>query len=224
MRSVKVKNSLYHFYFMLGLIVSLFIVTLCFNLPIHFTGFSQLWQPYPTITGSGSGGEYAVMHLSTTHSQLSSLPAGHSSDIIIPVVEETASDSMQESSQSMISETQAVPILDYAETMPEIQGGLRAYYILIDYPEEAVNQGIEGKLSLTFTVNPNGTVTDIIVSEPLHALLDSAAVQALRRTRFIPGQHLGESARIRMRLPVRFELVNPVDSTLTESLSSEKAS
>ncbi len=207
---------------MAALTASLLIVTLCFNLPIHFNTSSKDWQPYTGMTGAGYGGDRFIAHVSTSHSHGSSSVAGHS--LPPPIVETTVTDSIPEIFSSEIAVSHTVPILDYAEIMPEIRGGLRAYYILINYPEEAVNQGIEGKLSLIFTVNQNGTVSDIIVSEPLHALLDSAAVQALRRTRFIPGQHFGQSARVRMRLPVRFELVNPVDSTLTESLSSKETS
>ena len=122
-------------------------------------------------------------------------------------------DSRLESEDTRRIETQTVPILEYAEIMPEIPGGMGAYYILIEYPDEAISKGIEGSLSLIFTVNQDGTTSDILVERPLHALLDSAAVQALRRTRFIPGRHQGETARVRMRLPVRFQIVEPGDST-----------
>jgi len=224
MRSVKTKNSLYHLTFMVALTASLLLVTLCFNVPFQFNASSEDWQPYTGSTGSGSEPNHYILHVPASYAQATSPSDNHSSELPLPMTQKTLADSTHESYLSLISAPQTVPILDYAEVMPEIHGGLRSYYILINYPEEAIHLGIEGKLSLTFTVNQNGSVSNIIVSEPLHALLDSAAVQALRRTRFIPGQHLGRSARVRMKLPVRFELINPVDSTLTESLTSEEAS
>ena len=114
-----------------------------------------------------------------------------------------------------LEKLKARPALDYAEQMPDIAGGMGAYYIHIDYPEEAIDQGIEGRLVLAFVVEPDGKPTEIVVLRPLHPLCDSAAVDALRKTRFIPGKQNGRVVRVRMRLPVRFRLVDPesADST-----------
>ena len=116
--------------------------------------------------------------------------------------------------------TEKLPVLNYAELMPAIPGGIGAYYVHIEYPQEAIEQGIEGQLQLTFTVNTDGSTSHIQVTQPLHPLCDSAAVQALRRTAFIPGQHDGRSVRVRMRLPVRFQLIEPPSKP---KLSSESA-
>ncbi len=99
-------------------------------------------------------------------------------------------------------------VVETAPQMPRIVGGLGAFYVHIDYPEEAVEQQIEGRLVLNFTVNTDGETEDIRVSESLHPLCDSAAVAALRKTRFIPGRSNGELVPLRMRLPVRFRLVS----------------
>ena len=80
-----------------------------------------------------------------------------------------------------------LPALDIAEHMPNIEGGIGAYYINIAYPEEAKILGIQGRLVLHFVVETDGTTSRIRVHKPLHPLCDSAAVQALRRTIFIPG-------------------------------------
>lgn len=98
--------------------------------------------------------------------------------------------------------------LDFAEVMPQIDGGLRQYYIHIEYPTEARDAGIEGRLMLEFIVETDGTTSDVRVLKSLHPLLDSSAVRALRRTRFVPGKHKGELIPVRMRLPVRFRLVD----------------
>jgi len=113
------------------------------------------------------------------------------------------------------------PALDYAEQMPDIAGGMGAYYIHINYPEEAIEQGIEGRMVLAFVVETDGKPSEIEVLRPLHPLCDSAAVDALRKTRFIPGRQNGRVVRVRMRLPVRFRLVDPnaPDSTVTTQSS-----
>ncbi len=110
-----------------------------------------------------------------------------------------------------------LPVLEFADVMPDIAGGIGAYYIHIDYPEEARRKGIQGRLVLHFVVEPDGSTSDIEILQPLHPLCDSAAVRALRRTSFVPGQQAGRPVRVRMRLPVRFELLDP-DSTTTAAL------
>lgn len=99
-------------------------------------------------------------------------------------------------------------VFDFAEEMPQIVGGVGAYYINIEYPEAAAKAGIEGRLTLDFIVEPDGRTTNIRVTQPLHPLCDSAAVRALRVTRFVPGTNKGEKVRVRMRLPVRFQLID----------------
>lgn len=100
-------------------------------------------------------------------------------------------------------------VLDTAQRMPEIVGGIGSYYIHIEYPEEAMEAGIEGRLVLSFVVESNGHTTEVEVIERLHPACDSAAVRALRRTRFVPGRQNGDTVPVRMRLPVRFELIEP---------------
>lgn len=223
MRSRQIQNTFYHLRLMAALAVSLVLVTLCFKLPLRFDPAPEPWRLTLIPQGIRTGMEQPLFLTPVTDGKFIGSPPGTDAfasaadQIIIP------KDTIPEYIRPALRQTSAVPILDRAEIMPEIRGGLGAYYIMIDYPKEAIDQGIEGKLVMTFTVNPDGGASDILVSQSLHALLDSAAVQALRRTRFIPGQHMGKSARVRMRLPVRFQLIDPTDSTLTQASSPEQA-
>jgi periplasmic protein TonB len=99
-------------------------------------------------------------------------------------------------------------ILSFVEQQPKLIGGLTGYYLNIEYPEEAREKGIQGRLMLSFVVETDGRASDILVEQSLHPLCDSAAVQALRRSRFVAGKHDGETVRVRMRLPVRFMLLD----------------
>ncbi|MBT8399872.1 MAG: energy transducer TonB [Rhodothermia bacterium] len=98
-------------------------------------------------------------------------------------------------------------VYEFVDSPPEIRGGLGAYYIRIEYPEEAVLKGIEGRLMLRFVVDTEGRPTDIRVLKSLHPLCDSAAVRALRATTFVAGSQNGKKVPVRMHLPVRFRLV-----------------
>lgn len=99
-------------------------------------------------------------------------------------------------------------VFEAAHDMPQIVGGIGAYYIHIEYPEEALLQGIEGRLLLSFVVETDGRTSGVEVIRTLHPACDSAAVRALRRTRFVPGRQDGEIVPVRMHLPVRFKIVD----------------
>lgn len=103
-------------------------------------------------------------------------------------------------------------VMAAAETMPEIKGGLGAYYINIEYPQSAIAAGIEGRLVLDFVVEADGRASNVEVYHSLHPLCDSAAVRALRKTMFMPGRTGGEAVAVKMRLPVLFQILNPTVS------------
>ncbi len=113
-------------------------------------------------------------------------------------------------------------VFDFAERMPQIVGGIGAYYIHIEYPDAARELGIEGRLVLSFVVDTEGKTQDIEVVQSLHPACDSAAVQALRRTRFVPGHQDGEPVEVRMRLPVRFQLIPRAPVTPSSGSSADR--
>lgn len=111
-------------------------------------------------------------------------------------------------------------MLTIADDQPRFVGGIGRYYLNIDYPDEAREAGVQGRLVLRFTVGVDGLAHGIVVEESLHPLCDSSAVAALERSHFIPGQVDGERVAIRLRLPVRFQLVEVASNQLlTESKS-----
>ena len=100
------------------------------------------------------------------------------------------------------------PVLEFVDQSPSIIGGLSSLYLNIDYPLEARDKGIQGLTVLMFVVEKDGSTSNIEVIKSLHPACDSAAVVAVRETRFNPGMQDGEEVRVKMRLPVRFKLVN----------------
>lgn len=116
-------------------------------------------------------------------------------------------DSLQETNASTSpNKAQSVATLGTSDRRPQIVGGMGSLYLNINYPEKARQKGIEGRLTLTFTVETDGSVSDIAVADPLHPLCDSAAVNGLRSVQFVPAKQDGETIPIRMELPIRFEL------------------
>ena len=81
-----------------------------------------------------------------------------------------------------------------------IQGSLR-------YPTAARRRGVSGIVTLEMTIQPNGAIGDVrVVESSSHALLDTAAVEAVRE---LPAQPMPADLPrrpLRVRLPVVFQL------------------
>jgi periplasmic protein TonB len=92
------------------------------------------------------------------------------------------------------------------EQMPELIGGLEGLQGRIRYPEMARRAGIEGTVFVQFVVDEEGRVLNPEVVRGIGGGADEAALEAVRQSRFTPGQQRGRPVRVRMSLPVRFRL------------------
>jgi TonB family protein len=90
--------------------------------------------------------------------------------------------------------------------MPELIGGLGSIAGDVTYPPIAQVAGAEGRVVVTFVVNEAGAVEEAEVTAPVHPALDREALAAVRRARFVPAHRAGRPLRVRMALPVTFEL------------------
>lgn len=75
------------------------------------------------------------------------------------------------------------------------------------YPPQARMRSIEGFVVLEFIVSPNGSVQEIevVAAEPGMMFTD-AAIRAIKRWRFAPGQKQGEAVSTRVRQKIEFSL------------------
>ncbi len=202
---------------MLVLVASLTLVALCFHLPLDRALRPIGWQLYPDAARP-------MLDLVDVKTERTEKAAAGAPITIFGAEEQREEEADEEttSEQEDLPAPVAPPkveklqvrqaVLDFAEKPPDIVGGLGAYYIHIEYPEEAIAAGIQGRLILTFVVETDGRPSEIAVLQSLHPLCDSSAVQALRKTRFVPGRQNGELVRVRMRLPVQFKLIDPKPS------------
>ena len=196
-----------------GLVVSLALLVSATHLPLHRSPGAVYWYARPTK-------EQIILQMLAETRAMQASAAPTTSFTLPPLPEQSVpgdgeADEAQSAAPLPAPPRMELPermrghqILEFAETMPEIEGGLRSYYVHIEYPPEAAAAGIQGRLVLEFVVELDGTTSAVQVLESLHPLCDSAAVRALRETRFIPGRQHGEKTRVRMRLPVRFRLVD----------------
>jgi len=70
------------------------------------------------------------------------------------------------------------------------------------YPCE---QGISGRVIVSFVINENGQVTDPEVLRHVDKDLDKEAIRIIKSMpRWIPGEHKGKKVKVRLTLPVMF--------------------
>ena len=77
-----------------------------------------------------------------------------------------------------------------------------------EYTREAMQQRIEGTVSLTLVVDKTGDVTEVAVAKSLDKEygLDDSAVAAAKQWKFKPGTREGEPVAVRITLEMTFTL------------------
>ena len=93
----------------------------------------------------------------------------------------------------------------------------------IQYPDSCMKEGIQGRVSLQFVVNTDGSIVDV---EPLHSphpALTEAAIQLVKRMpRWIPAENDGKTVRCRFKIPISYHLAtDKSDRVKTESQKND---
>ena len=102
-------------------------------------------------------------------------------------------------------------VFDVVEVMPQFPGGQIAMlqYLMknIKYPEQAVKEGIQGRVTVRFIVEKDGSISDVKPVLSVHPLLNKEAVRVVESMpKWSPGKHNGKPVRVRFNLPVMFKL------------------
>ena len=75
------------------------------------------------------------------------------------------------------------------------------------YPLRARRLGVEGKVTIQFIVERDGSVSDLrILSAKPKGYFEKSVIHAVRRWRFIPGKVRGHSVRTVVVVPIKFKL------------------
>lgn len=102
-------------------------------------------------------------------------------------------------------------VFDVVEVMPQYPGGQIAMlkYLMenIKYPEQAMKEGIQGRVAVSFIVEKDGSISDVKPVLSVHPLLNKEAVRVVKSMpKWSPGKHNGKPVRVRFNLPVMFKL------------------
>jgi periplasmic protein TonB len=74
------------------------------------------------------------------------------------------------------------------------------------YPPDAIHLGIEGTVKLAVFINKSGIIEYIKIISSAHLLLDEAAVDAVRNTRWKPAQQQDRKIGVTLEFPIEFKL------------------
>lgn len=102
-------------------------------------------------------------------------------------------------------------VFDVVEVMPQFPGGQIAMlkYIMenMKYPEQAMKEGIQGRVAVRFIVEKDGSISDVKPILSVHPLLNKEAVRVVKSMpKWTPGKQNGKPVRVRFNLPIMFKL------------------
>ena len=102
-------------------------------------------------------------------------------------------------------------VFDVVEVMPQYPGGQIAMlkYLMenIKYPEQAMKEGIQGRVTVRFIVEKDGSISDVKPVLSVHPLLNKEAVRVVKSMpKWSPGKQNGKPVRVRFNVPVMFKL------------------
>ena len=102
-------------------------------------------------------------------------------------------------------------VFDVVEVMPQYPGGQieMLKYIMenIKYPEQAMKEGIQGRVTVRFIVEKDGSISNVKPVLSVHPLLDKEAVRVVKSMpKWSPGKQNGKPVRVRFNVPVMFKL------------------
>ena len=102
-------------------------------------------------------------------------------------------------------------VYDVVEVMPQYPGGQIAMlkYIMenIKYPKQIMEEGIQGRVTVSFIVEKDGRVSNVRLLRSVQPSLDKEAIRVVKSMpKWTPGKHNGKPVRVRFNLPVMFKL------------------
>ncbi len=102
-------------------------------------------------------------------------------------------------------------VFDIVEEMPHFPGGAAALQAFLSsntkYPVVAQENGVQGRVIVSFVVERDGSITDVRVVRSVDPSLDREASRVVRSMpRWSPGKQNGSAVRVKYTVPVVFRL------------------
>ena len=102
-------------------------------------------------------------------------------------------------------------VFDVVEVMPSFPGGQSALMQYLNsnikYPVVAQENGVQGRVVVSFVVEKDGSITDVRVVRSVDPSLDREATRVVKSMpHWIPGKQNGSAVRVKYNVPVTFKL------------------
>lgn len=102
-------------------------------------------------------------------------------------------------------------VFDVVEQMPSFPGGNDALMKFLSdnvkYPVVAQENGVQGRVVVSFVVEKDGSITDVKVVRSVDPSLDKEAARVVKSMpHWIPGRQNGAAVRVKYNVPVSFRL------------------
>lgn len=102
-------------------------------------------------------------------------------------------------------------IFEVVEQEPQFPGGYNALtawlYKNLKYPSVAQENGIQGRVMVSFVVNKDGSIVDPKIIRSVDPSLDKEAIRVVSSMpKWTPGKQRGKTVRVKYSLPVTFRL------------------
>ncbi len=108
-------------------------------------------------------------------------------------------------------ETDEEPVFFIVEEQPQYPGGEEALkkFIIdnIQYPVTAAENGIQGRVYVSFTIDIDGSITDVKVVRSISPELDAEAIRIVKALpKWKPAKQRGKTVKITYTIPITFSL------------------
>lgn len=114
----------------------------------------------------------------------------------------------QEKENAAINEDMIYRDVEEMPSFPEGQGGVFGYISKnIRYPVVAEENGIQGRVLVSFIIEKDGSLTDFVIEKSVDPSLDKEAIRLVRSMpKWNPGKKDGQSVNVKYTLPITFRL------------------
>lgn len=123
--------------------------------------------------------------------------------------EESLQNNIEENLQNNIEENH--PVFTVVEEQPEFPGGDKELLAFIKnsltYPAACEEEGIQGRVTLSYIVEPDGSISNIEEVRSPHPELTKEAVRVIESMpKWKPGKQRGQEVRVKYVIPITFRL------------------
>lgn len=181
--------------------------------------FLLLWLimlPLGTVSAQGFvlPTKKTVSHVKKAHPKVAKRPTSTKSatsakrSSSAPKVSHAKNSTSFEELREQAEEESKNKIFDECDQMPSFPGNLMTYLSEnIKYPVEAQENGIQGRVVVSFVVEKDGSLSDMRVARSVSPELDAEALRVVSSMpKWNPGMNKGKYVRVKYNVPVSFRI------------------